>query len=307
MEEMHIAAGEQSGAENGQEEVTGDTLFERYEAGASLEELNDLLENSAEEEEGSHSEEDTGAAESESNGAIQQESQPEGGAQQETARNSSPDEGARKFTQKDVDYIIGKKTGEQARRHAALLDDLAAVLGVDRDKVTQEVRRQRYELEAEEKGISDKELYARSKQMERENAELLSRQREQESSRVFLDEIERQRLKMVSVMPDFDMAKAVENERFVNTLSALYQNPETKDSALELAWRAVYFSEETQKIAAREREKIISAVKSGQARATEGAAAPAAAASSKINVEKMTDEQIAELSQRILNGEKISF
>ena len=78
----------------------------------------------------------------------------------------------KRFSQKDLDYYLGVKTSEDRRRHSALVDDLSSVLGVERSDVPNAVRRLRLEREAEAQGIQDKELYAKKKELEEQNAQL---------------------------------------------------------------------------------------------------------------------------------------
>lgn len=314
MEDFNTGAQTAESADTGaqKEEITGDTLFERFTEGASIDELNSLIADENDSAEETADSADTGEQPGGvTNGAEEQnDTQPEGGAslQEEQGQNkNAPEEGAKRFTQRDVDYIIGKKTGEQARRHAALLDDLAVVLGVERDKVAEAVRKQRFEMEAEEAGALDKELYVQKKQSDIELEQLRAQHQAEIENRTFLEEIERQRQELVNASPEFDMSQAVENETFTNMLGMLYRNPATQKEALALAYRAVYFDNALARGAAREREKVIASVKSGYTRAAEGAAQTTGAAAAKVNVDKMSDEQIAEISQRILNGEKISF
>lgn len=310
MSEFITGAEQTSGAVAGASEnkITGESLFERYEAGASIEELNELIRNSSADDESAADEADNTEEGNADEETIVDNTSHSSDANESAAQTKgTSQEDAKRFSQKDLDFIIGKKTSEQARKHSALLDDLAVVLGVDRNKVVEVVRQQRYEQEADRAGIEDKELYAQNKVLEQQNNELMAQRNAEEESRQFLNDVEQQRLELIKSIPDFDMGQAVDNEQFVNMLESLYRNPTTKNNALRLAYQAVYFDDYTQKIAATERAKIISSVKSGQARTIEGAQTQPTAASPKTDINRMTDEQIADIARRVQNGEKISF
>lgn len=287
--------------------ITGECLFEKYEAGASINELNELIKNSPADTEAVVDETNVAQAGNTDKETIDVHTSHNSDANENKTQTETSDKDAKRFSQKDLDFIIGKKTSEQARKHSALLDDLAVVLGVDRNKVVEVVRQQRYEQEADRAGIEDKELYAQNKVLERQNNELMAQRNAEEESRQFLNDVEKQRLELIKSIPDFDMGQAVDNEQFVNMLESLYRNPTTKNDALRLAYQAVYFDDYTQKIAATERAKIISSVKSGRERAIEGAQTQKATTVPKVNVSRMSDEQIAEYAERARKGEKISF
>lgn len=341
MEENMTGAENREAVDTGTAEaspVTGEELFEKYEDGASLDELNAMLTNNGM----------GGAAENQGGGANGAPGTPAGvlgkrrsDGTEEPARNADggqsgarPDEesretvhaetgetngdgeaseergtpakpekqGERVFTQHDVDYLIGRKTSEVTRKHSALLDDLSSILGVDRSNVINEVRRQRLESEADKQGIVDKELYARSRQLEEVNAQLLQTQQTEAVRQQFLGEVERQRQELAKRAPGFDMAAAVRNPQFNNMLGALYQNPETKERAVELAYNAVFFDDVAKRIAQQEKEKVVASVKSGAARVQEGAAAGSPAASARIDMNKLSDSQIDKITQGILEG-----
>ena len=292
--------------------VSGETLFEQYENGASVDELNELLAQTD-----GASDEAKIHTQSEADEENEEKEAEQEGAEQEGKTNANSRETAQKatdstkqertFTQRDVDYMIGKKTRDLTKKHSSLLDDLSVLLGISRDEVTNAVRKQRYEAEAEAAGVADKDLYAKNKQLEQQNEQLAQERQEQQKQAQFYAEINRQISDLQKKVPAFDMNKAVENRRFSRLLSNLYDDEITRGDALELAYNAVFFDEAIRQAAQAEREKVISTVRSGQARISEGAAKGTSGAAARIDVNKLTDEQIADLAARAANGEQIQF
>lgn len=284
--------------------ISGETLFEQYEGGASVDALNELL--ATQEEEQREEEQESEA----SDDATQEQT-----VSEETVTEENPGETTqekqtkppRMFTQRDVDYMIGKKTSELANKHSTLLDDLSALLGISRDEVTNAVRKQRYESEAEAAGVADKDLYARTKQLEQQNEQIKKQMKEQQEKKQFDADIDHQIVELQKKTPEFDMNRCVENRQFSGLVLDLYQNAATREQALELAYRAVYFDDALRQAVSAEREKIITSVRSGQMRVQEGAANGGGGAAARPDVSRMTDEQIADMAQRAANGEQITL
>lgn len=307
-----MATAADTGAANGSL-LSGEQLYEKYEAGSSIEELNELIaESSSRSDETDTAQDESGVTsdeqEEEASGDVSSpdEAASDGAEQKEDSRQQAVQkQNERTFTQRDVDYLIGKKTSEVTRKHSALLDDLSALLGVDRDKVTEEIRRQKLEREAEARGIEDKELYARTVQLEEENRRMISERQAEENRRAVGASLDKQVQNAYKAIPGFDMDKAVGNEAFRDTLQAIHQNPQLREQAVELAYRAVFAGDIARAAAQAERERVVSSVKAGQVRISEGATGSGTGAVSKIDVGKLTDEQIADLAARAANGEKI--
>ena len=276
----------------------GEMLYEKYQAGASVETLNEMI---AQEEPPSKKDGDTSpeVAGAEADGDA------EAKTQKDSRRESAQKKGERTFTQRDVDYLIGKKTSEVTRKHSALLDDLSALLGVERDKVTDAIRRQRLENEAEKKGVEDKELYVRTVELEEQNRRIMSERQSEQNQRNFMELVKRQVEKAEKSVPGFDMSAAVDNQQFVDLLQVLTGNPQIREHAVEMAYRAIFADDIASAAAKAERERVVSSVKAGHTRISEGAANSGAGAASKMDVSKMTDAQIAELAARAAAGEKI--
>lgn len=302
------------GAEENTGALSGEELFEKYEAGASIEELNEMLANSDPEE----PQEETVETEDDT--------PPDGAPQENAEQNDTPDTGQeardgaeesqetvqdekqeKRFSQKDLDYYLGVKTSEDRRRHSALVDDLSSVLGVERSDVPNAVRRLRLEREAEEQGIQDKELYAKKKELEEQNAQLRQAQQAELANRQFMRDVDRQVAEATKNIPGFNMAEALDNDRFTATLDTLYKSAATRDSAVELAYRATFFDRAVKQVEHQAREQVIASVKSGQTRIDEGAAKAAGGAAARIEISKLNDDQIADIAERVMRGEKITI
>ena len=295
MEEVNTGAVQETAVDAGAAStpITGEELYEKYENGASIEDLNEMLERGVSEE--SDNAETNNSSDVES-GAEKQEQQVE------TATPEEPVQKERMYTQKDFDRVIGRRVGEEQRKQAALLEDLAAVLGVEKDKVAETVRRQRLEAEAEAQGVQDKELYARARQLEQQQAEF---QRQQAANAAFQQKIAD--LQQQGKAAGVDIVELSGNDAFVGMVNNLYRDPATRENAVKLAYHAVFFDDVVKQAAEAEREKVISTVKAGQMRVDEGAAGNTAGAASKVDVKKLSDDQIAKIAEQVLNGERITF
>ena len=268
--------------------ITGDSLFEQYENGASIEELNALLEESGEESE-------EAVPEQSSDEDAETQEQPGAATTQE-----APAQRERTYTQKDFDRVIGRRVGEEQRKQAALLEDLSALLGVERTQVADTIRRQRLEAEAEAKGVQDKELYARARQLEQQQADMQAQQAADMAYRNKIADLQQQGQAIGA-----DIVQLSTNDDFVNMVNSLYRDPATRGNAVQMAYHAVFFDDAVKAAARSEREKVISSVKAGQMRVSEGAAGKASGAAIKLDVAKLSDDQIAEMVARAQNGEKI--
>lgn len=295
MDEVQTSALQEDTADAGA--VTGDSLFEQYENGASIDELNAMLETSdAEQEESSH--EDAETAEQQESSSQEDASNPE----ETTTQQDGAVKKERTYTQKDFDRVIGRRVGEEQRKQAALLEDLSALLGVERTQVADTIRRQRLEAEAEANGVQDKELYARAKQLEQQQAAMYEQQAAEQAYRSKIADLQQQGQAIGA-----DIVQLSENDAFVNMVNSLYRDPATRGNAVQMAYHAVFFNDAVKAAAQAERDKVISSVKAGQMRVSEGAAGKTAGAAVKLDVGKLSDDQIADMVARAQNGEKITF
>lgn len=269
--------------------MNGEDLFSRYESGASIEELNGLLaQESARPEQQNETDPEENAAEEAEEAPTEAEPQ-------------TPQQTERTFTQAEVNRIIGQRIREPQDKYSALLDDLAVVLNVDRSQVAETARRQRLEAQAREKGIEDVELYAQKEQLEQQSRAM----QEQQYYRQLANDMDTQRRN--AGISDEQYRMMMDNPQFIVTAKNLYDNPNTRETALKTAYQAVYFDELLKARVAAEKEKLVDNIKAGRQRVTEGAMQKSANASAKIDVSKLTDAQLEEYIDRARRGETITF
>lgn len=266
--------------------VTGEELFHQYESGMGIEELNGLLAQEPAQPEDQQEEQE----------AVQEKS-----TQQENAGQQNRQQQTRLFTQEEVNRIIGQRIREPQDKYSALLDDLSAVLGVDRSRAAETVKRQRLEAEAQKQGVEDVELYAQNKQLE---AQTRAMQEQQYYNRLAND-MDRQRQK--AGISDAQYQTMLDNPQFIVMAKSLYDNPTTREVALQSAYHALYFNDILKARVSEEKEKLTNNIKAGQARVPEGAMQKSANASAKIDVSKLTDAQLEEYITRARSGETITF
>lgn len=277
--------------------ITGEELFEKFD-GTNFDELNEMLESR---------QEPADIDNDEGNENVPDETQPatvEPEAEDNNSETSNPQENPvqeeRKFTQKDVDYFLGKKTSKLQNKFTSLLDDLSVLLGVDKNNVASTIRRQVMEREANAKGIEDTDAYVHQRELEEENETLKQQAYEREYFNAKIQSLQEQSEKL-----GVDFIKLSQNEEFVDAVNMFYSNPKTKDNAIKLAHRSVFFDELIEQTAQSERDKVISTVKAGQNRMVEGAQQTTNGSSAKIDISKMNEDEIAKLAERVANGEKI--
>ena len=277
--------------------ITGEELFEKFD-GTNFDELNEMLESR---QEPADIDNDEGSEN------VPDETQPatvEPEAEDNNSETSNPQENPvqeeRKFTQKDVDYFLGKKTSKLQNKFTSLLDDLSVLLGVDKNNVASTIRRQVMEREANAKGIEDTDAYVHQRELEEENETLKQQVYEREYFNAKIQSLQEQSEKL-----GVDFIKLSQNEEFVDAVNMFYSNPKTKDNAIKLAHRSVFFDELIEQTAQSERDKVISTVKAGQNRMVEGAQQTPSGSSAKIDISKMNEDEIAKLAERVANGEKI--
>ena len=109
-------------------------------------------------------------------------------------------------------------------------------------------------------------------------------------------EIEEQRKAFLKKMPDFDMKAELENEDFVNYL---WNHGLSVEDAYLLVHREEIIEHAAQESANRMLER--------RNRITENGAGKPTPASVKPNPKDMSDKEIAEIIEKVRNGEKISF
>lgn len=283
--------------------ITGEELFEKFD-GTNFDELNEMLESRQEpadiDNEEEHYTSSTEGVDSENAEGVPVTNEAEDNNSDTSNSQETPVQDERKFTQKDVDYFLGKKTSRIQNKYSSLVSDLSELMGIDKDNVVNAVRRQLMEREANEKGVEDTESYVHQKELEEENQTLKQQAWEREYFNAKIQSLQEQSEKL-----GVDFRKLSENEEFVNAVNMFYSNPKTKDKSIELAYHSIFFDDLIMQKAQSERDKVISTVKAGQNRMVEGARETTNGSSAKIDISKMNEDEIAKLAERVANGEKI--
>ena len=222
-------------------------------------------------------------------------------SRRQTLEQPEPQQQERLFTQAEMNRIIGQRIREPQDKYSALLDDLEVVMGVDRSQAAEAVRRQRLEAEAQKQGVEDVELYAQKKQLEQQRDAM----QQQQYYNQLANDMDRQR--RAAGIDDTTYDAMLNNPQFIVTARSLYDNPATRETALQTAYNALYFNDILKQRVKEEKEKIVSNIKAGAERVPEGAMQKSANASAKIDVSKLTDAQLEEYAERARSGETITF
>ena len=222
--------------------------------------------------------------------------------------------------QRHLDFEWNKRYREtreqyerQEREMAHVRKLLAGVLQVSEDEAVAELARRRFTMEAEEKGIENPEQYATLRRVQEENEQLrrqaqtfTARQEAEQNARRQVEEIRRQGDELTRKVSGFDLDKAMENDSFRRTVFSLHQAGE-KDAVLG-AYRAVFFEDYIRNA---KREAAPAAGTHQPIKVTrpkEGGAAHGAGGQVKpMDFSRMSQQEIAAIEKRILNGEKIQI
>ena len=163
-----------------------------------------------------------------------------------------------------------------------------------------------YEEEAFKRGM-DVETLKEMKRLERENAYLQSQRQadiEEQQRRAEFDELMQQGESLKQIYPDFDLGLELNNPNFGRLLA----NGVPLKTAYEVIHKDEILSGGMQYAVQRTKENISRSIQSGMNRPTENGLNPKAPADvSHIDPSKMNLEQINEIKERVLNGEKIAF
>lgn len=162
-----------------------------------------------------------------------------------------------------------------------------------------------YEEEAARKGLTVEQLKA-FKHMERENAQLKEaaqeRERAERASQVqarWAKESEETK----AIYGGFDFQQEAQNPDFARLLRA---GVDVK-TAYEVAHHDDILSGAMQYTAQRVQEKTINDIRTRGMRPDEGALGAASAGDGRLDISKLTREQMREIEERVLHGERITF
>lgn len=250
-------------------------LFEEYENGKDIDELNAIIENGAEnaeaEEYNSEENKDTGGGDAE----VQK----------------PPEENTE---------IAKEEKPSQDNGDGILKSYLAKMLGCSEDEVLDAVKKRGFELEAENAGVSDVDLFVKNKINEEELNRIKSEREFENFKKEYINDITGQVNAIKESEPDFDMDALCENDDFVDAMNMFYKNGRTKEKAVLYAYNAVMFDKRLQG----EKDKILQSIKSGKMRPVEGANA-VSENTDTIDINNITDDMLESLEKRALNGEEI--
>lgn len=166
----------------------------------------------------------------------------------DAAANAESKEAEKKFTQADLDSIAGrvrqKEKGARDRLDAEyrkFREEVAGLLGVDPDNALEALRTEKLKREAEESGFEDSQLYLRAR-----NAEIeLEKMRDERDAatrdvkqRVFLDDVEKQLNDYHDAHPDVDIVSISSGLDFNRMLRMFYANENTRERCVEYAVNA---------------------------------------------------------------------
>lgn len=249
-------------------------LFEEYENGKDIDELNAIIENGAE---NAEAKEDN----SEENKNI-------GGAAE-----------VQKPSEENTEVTKEEKTS-QDNGDGALKSYLAKMLGCSENEVLDAVKKRGFELEAENAGVSDVDLFVKNKINEEELNRIKSEREFEVFKKEYINDITGQVNTIKESEPDFDMDALCENDDFVDAMNMFYKNGRTKEKAVLYAYNAVMFDKRLQG----EKDKILQSIKSGKMRPVEGANA-VSENTDTIDINNITDDMLESLEKRALNGEEI--
>lgn len=214
-------------------------LFEEYENGKDIDELNAIIENGAE---NAEAKEDN----SEENKNI-------GGAAE-----------VQKPSEENTEVTKEEKTS-QDNGDGALKSYLAKMLGCSENEVLDAVKKRGFELEAENAGVSDVDLFVKNKINEEELNRIKSEREFEVFKKEYINDITGQVNTIKESEPDFDMDALCENDDFVDAMNMFYKNGRTKEKAVLYAYNAVMFDKRLQG----EKDKILQSIKSGKMRPVE--------------------------------------
>lgn len=207
------------------------------------------------------------------------------------------------------------KPAEEARKmnarfaeYAPLVDILSEKYGVDSGKVGDIIaaidKDSTFFEEAALKEGMTVDQYKSMLRMKTQNKQLIEAQRQAEQIRQrdqAWQRWDREAETCRSHYPEFDMNKEIQNENFVRLLGSGFD--------VENAYKACHFDEIVSGVMTQTKDKtkkqMADSIRSGYARPTENQIGGNAAATQKVDVEKMSYKDMADLIERSRAGEKI--
>ena len=181
-------------------------LFEEYENGKDIDELNAIIENGAE---NNSAEDDNNIIETEAAG---------GGNEQVPSEENTE--------------IAKEEKPSQDNGDGILKSYLAKMLGCSEDEVLDAVKKRGFELEAENAGVADVDLFVKNKINEEELNRIKSEREFENFKKEYINDITGQVNAIKESEPDFDMDALCENDDFVDAMNMFYKNGRTKEKSV---------------------------------------------------------------------------
>lgn len=202
------------------------------------------------------------------------------------------------------DYDSAQKTLDE---HKNVFDLLKHKYGVDEDEALLKAIQDDdsfYEQEALEKGISVQQLKA-FKQLERENEQLKQAAARQENDKIYNAWLE-QAEQTARFYPSFDLAAEINSEETGEQFANLLKSGIDVKTAYEVLHQQEIVSGVARLAAKESEKKIAESIASNSKRAVENGAG-GAVSTGKIDISKLTKEQMRDIEKRAARGEKITF
>ena len=289
----------QNGVESAEATITGDELFEAYQSGKSIEELQSMF-TAHNETEPEVEPEETDTKE------VVEETVAEEPKEQKPFRLFQTQEEWQEFFDKSFNKRYSNMKVEMAEKEKALNETngiLAELLGVSKENTLEELRKRKYALEAEREGIADPTQYAALKNAENKLEEYKraeeERKQEEEAQKVneSVADIRRQGDELTKKISGFNLDKAMEDVAFRQTVFSLHKAG-VPDS-VEKAFKSCFFDEYMKQFASK--KEVV-------ARPKEGATAPKIQTAVKpLNVSAMSGADIRKIEKEILAGRYVDF
>lgn len=204
------------------------------------------------------------------------------------------------------DYNDVKTENSKLSEISRIVQDLYPDLrNMDTDQIIESLR-QKTDIwaEAASKAGMPVESYMQMMQVQRENEQILGERRAEQEAMMRqqkYQEWHRQEMELQTIYPNFDLTNELSDKKFVDLVDLGWNLKDAYESvhSQEIMDGAIKTAE---KLAA---EKTAQAIRTGQGRTKENGVGGANGGSQKLDVSKMTDQQIQELVERARNGERV--
>lgn len=150
------------------------------------------------------------------------------------------------ISQDELDLLVGRRLAKERRAHDRVkadfdlaLDGISKLLGVSREEALTSLKKAIYRREAEEKNISDVDMYERLKIAEEKNAEYENAQKERDTAQDIEDFKNTITMQIGNLnIPDAELSMASADNDFNKLVRYFYDNPLTRDDCVSMAYNA---------------------------------------------------------------------